>query len=849
MSSRKALSIVFSIFIAFSLLGSSWIQGWAEEDCDLTISGYVFQGQVGDETRPLQDVRVSLYGSNAADFSPATSTLISEVTTNQAGFFLFFIYEDLYAYYFLVEVNPPQLLSVGATSPEGDVITADLIRLPSPEHYIDYEDNKFWDDRYLFSGNVYQGQVGDTSTPIASVPVSLYGAASPFPAEDSTLLASALTDASGAFFLPLSEDAYAYYFIIETNLEGYTSVGATSTYGVVINPDVIQFAQPLPCEQADAKHGHPPVRCEQIDGNNFWDDLAAPTFVFSGNVYQGQVGDTSTPLVGVTVNLIGSTIADPSAGLALGNALTDLSGAYSIELAEDAYPYYFLAETNLPGYISVGALTPGGTVINADTIQFTSPLAGVNLSGNDFWDDLAPPALEFSGFVYQGEVGDTSTPLAGVTVRLFGANLPYPVQNPALLDSAATGSNGAYTLALTQDIYAYYFIVEENLPGYISVGAQSVGGTVVTVDQIQFTAPVASQDRTGNNFWDNLTTADYVFSGHVYLGQPFDVTQPIGGINVRLYGKNTDTLEPIDEATLIAITQTNLDGSFNIPIDVDAFPFAYYFIAEQTPFGYFSSGAWTIGGNVQDNDTIRFASPLAGQNLSGNIFWDDISVCLVAFTGMVYEGQLNDVSNPLGGITVSLYGSTTPDLADAVLIERATTDTNGSYRIPILRDDYAFYFLVQQNLPGYISLGVRHYSGTTINPDVVRFESPLPGQNLSAIRFWDIPSTQAVTISGQVLLGAANADAAPMSGKVVSLYGSKNSGQGGMLLLDSDFTNEFGSYTLTYEADTYDQYLVVLQSASDSLQFDGLPAGALVTEANFYIPAPYRVFIPFAWKP
>jgi hypothetical protein len=113
----------------------------------------------------------------------------------------------------------------------------------------------------------------------------------------------------------------------------------------------------------------------------------------------------------------------------------------------------------------------------------------------------APAAIyTMQGRVYQGAVGDQSQPLRGVTVQAYGANSAYPTSG-VLITSTTTDSTGWYGLAVT-DGFEFYSIRQVNLPGYVSVGATTVSGTVRTADWIELGPPLSRQTLTGNKFWD-----------------------------------------------------------------------------------------------------------------------------------------------------------------------------------------------------------------------------------------------------------------------------------------------------------------------------------------------------------
>ncbi len=257
-----------------------------------------------------------------------------------------------------------------------------------------------------------------------------------------------------------------------------------------------------------------------------------PTYVLSGRVYAGDIGDESTPLSGVTVELYGSN--NPGVlGSRIAGTTTDSSGWYGLTVS-GSFEFYNIVETDPFGYTSVGATSVGGTVINSNWIQYTHPLEGKTLTGNKFWDrpaatetptptvtptatrtptatgtatatpTLTPtPTWLFEGRVYEGEVGDESRPLQGVTVSLHGANAPYPDLG-TIITSTTTDGAGWYGLPVPGG-YEYYSIRETDPLGYISVGATTLNGTVRTANWIEFAAPLAGQDLTGNKFWDRLT--------------------------------------------------------------------------------------------------------------------------------------------------------------------------------------------------------------------------------------------------------------------------------------------------------------------------------------------------------
>jgi hypothetical protein len=107
-----------------------------------------------------------------------------------------------------------------------------------------------------------------------------------------------------------------------------------------------------------------------------------------------------------------------------------------------------------------------------------------------------------SGQVFEGDVGDESTPLEGATVELYCSD-----DEPAVgtfLSNTVSDGEGWYGL-VTGATCEYFNIQEIDPEGYISLGATSVGGAVVSDNWIQYTPPLLGKTLTDNKFWDDDT--------------------------------------------------------------------------------------------------------------------------------------------------------------------------------------------------------------------------------------------------------------------------------------------------------------------------------------------------------
>ena len=105
----------------------------------------------------------------------------------------------------------------------------------------------------------------------------------------------------------------------------------------------------------------------------------------------------------------------------------------------------------------------------------------------------------FWGQVFQGVPGDTSSPISGVTMNLYGSNVLG--DKGTLLVSKVTDSSGNFFL-VAGSAYKYYTIEQEVLPGMVATGAQapSSHATVVSPAEIRY-ADVSDGYYLDNFFW------------------------------------------------------------------------------------------------------------------------------------------------------------------------------------------------------------------------------------------------------------------------------------------------------------------------------------------------------------
>jgi hypothetical protein len=249
-STPRVVIFGFAVVLAATWAGPAPAQAQA-------FQGRVYEGDVGDEQLPLEGVVVSLYGANNP--YPDNGTLITSTTTDSSGWYQLPV-ESGFEFYHIIEENPEEYESVGATSVDGTVRTDDWIEYAIPLESQTLTGNKFWDrstapEEYTFGGRVYDGEPGDQSRPLEGVQVSVRGSNSPYPAVGE-LIASTTTNDEGWYGLTVTE-GWEFYHIIEDNRSGWESSGATSVDGVVRTEDWIEYAHPL--------------QDKTLTGNKFWD--------------------------------------------------------------------------------------------------------------------------------------------------------------------------------------------------------------------------------------------------------------------------------------------------------------------------------------------------------------------------------------------------------------------------------------------------------------------------------------------------------------------------------------------------------------------------------------------------
>ena len=104
-------------------------------------SGYVYRGNVGDRSQPMDGVLVRLYGASSPS---VVGTRLADRQTGGGGFFQLFTNQS-YPYYNLLEVDPAGYSSMGAVAGAGGtVVSANWIQYAAPAEGV-HPGNEFYD--------------------------------------------------------------------------------------------------------------------------------------------------------------------------------------------------------------------------------------------------------------------------------------------------------------------------------------------------------------------------------------------------------------------------------------------------------------------------------------------------------------------------------------------------------------------------------------------------------------------------------------------------------------------------------------------------------------------------------
>ena len=174
--------------------------------------------------------------------------------------------------------------------------------------------------------------------------------------------------------------------------------------------------------------------------------LPTPTYTLAGRVYAGQVGDESTPLSAVDMELYASNDIN-TLGTRIDTATTDATGWYGLDTS-GSYEFYTIREVDPAGYESLGATSVSGTVVDANRIRYTAPLSGQTLSGNKFWDRrLTTPTRTATGTLVPTQTRTPTPTATRVTETPTRTPTPTTTVPPDCVELLVNGDFESGTLA------------------------------------------------------------------------------------------------------------------------------------------------------------------------------------------------------------------------------------------------------------------------------------------------------------------------------------------------------------------------------------------------------------------
>ncbi|NOZ72442.1 MAG: hypothetical protein GXP38_11120 [Chloroflexi bacterium] len=106
-----------------------------------------------------------------------------------------------------------------------------------------------------------------------------------------------------------------------------------------------------------------------------------PVWRFRGRTYQGQLGDTSQPLPGVSLHLYGRNSGDPAPGTLIKSISSDASGFFNFYILKPwMYEVMELTADAPADMVASGVWSADGTVVGANAVEWTQPAPAVHMN-------------------------------------------------------------------------------------------------------------------------------------------------------------------------------------------------------------------------------------------------------------------------------------------------------------------------------------------------------------------------------------------------------------------------------------------------------------------------------------
>jgi hypothetical protein len=188
--------------------------------------------------------------------------------------------------------------------------------------------------------------------------------------------------------------------------------------------------------------------------------------------------------------------------------------------------------------------------------------------------------------------------------------------------------------------------------------------------------------------------------------------------------------------------------------------------------------------------------------------------------GRVYEGNQGEITRPLQGAWIEVYGVYGAYPTTGTLLRMVTTDAAGWYGISVYDTDGPFthYYILAVDRPGYTSVSATTVGGLVRTANWIEYEAPLAGKTWTGNIFWD----RAPVLSGRVYEGNPGVEDRPLAGVRVELYCSPNPYPALGDLLVATETNQDGWYGLsTYIVYAFCDFYHIIQVDQPSYYSSG----------------------------